>query len=258
MNPTDAGRGSKPSRRTAVVPLVTAFVLALLVVLACRQIAGVSLGLFFGVVGAATLIVPPLAAGKSSATGWLVVPSANTLAAAIVWMFAPAEALTWRQWFACSLVLLAYAVALGGIVAFLVSLRMPLAPAAGAVTVAGLLWLTWPVWLSHALLTPAGDAIVAWLVPAHPLFAINGVLIHFDSWDRLPLAYTRLSNLNQDVFYTLPSSVIPAVLVHMLIGLTFGGLATFIERRRRRRVLSTSSEMSTASPSAGAPAGGAP
>jgi hypothetical protein len=258
MNPTDAGRGSNPSRRTVVVPPLATFVLTLLVVLACRQIAGVSLGLFFGAVGTATLIVPPIAAGRRSAIDGLVIPVATTLAAAMAWVFAPIDALTWSQWFACSLVLLAYAVALAGIVAMAVSLRVPLAPAAGAVTVAGLLWLTWPVWLSHALLTPAGDAIVAWLVPAHPLFAINGVLIHFDSWDRLPLAYTRLSNLNQDVFYTLPGSVLPAVVVHLLIGLNFGGVATLIDVRRHRRVSSRSSATTSASPPAEAPAGGAP
>jgi hypothetical protein len=99
-------------------------------------------------------------------------------------------------------------------------------------------------------MTPSGDNLVEWLVPAHPLLAINGVLIHFDAWDRLPLAYTQLSNLNQDVFYTLPSSILPAVLVHLLIGLFFGGLAMLIERRRRRTPARP--------PSAEAPAGDAP
>jgi hypothetical protein len=247
------------SRRTAVVALpATAFLLSLLIVVACRQIAGVSLGLFFGAVGAAAFIVPPLAAARLPAVHWLVVPCATTLGAAVVWTFSPAETLTWRQWSACSLTLLAYATALGGIVVLATSLGVPRVPAAGTVTVVGLLWLTWPVWLAHALLTPTGDAIVAWLVPAHPLFAINGVLIHFDSWDRLPLAYTRLSNLNQDVSYTLPGSIRPAVVVHALVGLGFGGLATLIEHRRRRRAAMSSSPSSSASELAEARPGGAP
>jgi hypothetical protein len=255
MNPPDARPAAGNSRRTAAAVSFAAFLLAIVLVAACRQVTGVSLGLFFGGAGAATLIVPPLVATQSRGFRWGLVPAATTLGAAIAWTFAPADALTWGQWLGCSLVLMAYGIALGGIVAVAISQRAPLSLAASVATILGLLWLTWPVWLSHALLTRAGDRLVAWLVPAHPLFAINGVLVHFDSWDRLPLAYTQLSNLNQDVFYTLPSSVVPTVLVHLLIGIIFGGLAMLIERHRRRQQL-----MSPAAAAAAAkvPAGGAP
>jgi hypothetical protein len=250
MNPADARPATGNSRRTTAALSLAAFALALVLAAACRQVAGVSLGLFFGGAGAATLIVPPLVAAQSRAFGWVSVPFTATLGAAIVWAFTPVDALTWRQWFACSLVLMAYGMSLGGVVALAIALRASHSIAAAIVTILGLLWLTWPVWLSHALLMPAGDTLVAWLVPPHPLFAINGVLIHFDAWDRLPLAYRRLSNLNQDIFYTLPSGVVPTVFVHLLIGLICGGSGMLIQLRRRRQPV-------PALP-AEAPAGGAP
>jgi hypothetical protein len=250
MNPADARPATGNSRRATAVLSLAAFALALVLAAACRQVAGVSLGLFFGGAGAATLIVPPLVAAQPRGFRWALVPCATAIGAAVVWAFTPEDALTWRQWFACSFVLIAYGVAIGGVIAVAMSLRASHSLASAIVTILGLFWLSWPVWLSHALLTPAGNTLVAWLVPAHPLFAINGVLIHFDSWDRLPLAYTRLSNLNQDVVYTLPSGVVPAVLVHLLIGMISGGLAMLIERRRRRHPVLP--------PPAEAPAGGAP
>jgi hypothetical protein len=211
----------------------------------------VSLGLFFGGVGVATLVVPPLVAAQTRGFESLLVPFATTLGAALVWTFTPADALTWGQWFACALVLMAYGIALAGIVAGALSLRVPRPLAAGAATILGLLWLTWPVWSSHALLTPAGDTLVEWLVPAHPLFAMNGVLIHFDAWDRLPLAYTELSNLNQDVFYTLPRGVGAAVLVHLLIGVISAPVSMLIGRYQ----VSNPAAISPAeSPAGGAPA----
>jgi hypothetical protein len=219
--------------RGVALPAVAGFVLTLIMVGAYRAVAGVSLGLFFGGIGAATLIVPPLVSAVRGQT-WALIPGATTIAAALVWMSTPADALNWPQWLACSAVLAAYALALGGVCILLVTLRVLPTPAAAVVTCAGILWLTWPVWLSHALLKPAGDTLVAWLVPGHPLFAINGMLVHFDAWDRLPLAYTRLTVLNQDVSYVLPRSIAATTLAHLLIAITTGGLAMLTERRRRR------------------------
>ena len=79
---------------------------------------------------------------------------------------------------------------------------------------------------------------------------MNGVLIHFDAWDRLPLAYTELSNLNQDVFYTLPRGVGAAVLVHLLVGVISAPVSMLIGRYQ-------ASNPAAISP-AESPAGGAP
>jgi hypothetical protein len=222
-----------------VVP-VAAFVLAALAAALSREIAGISLGLFLGSVGFATLLVPPFTVAEKSSLRRSSVPAIVSLGIAVVWAFAIGEFVTVRQWLACSIALFAYAYALGGIASLLTSIRFNPFVASALVTLLGLLWLTWPVWLSHALLSKSGDTLVAWLVPAHPLFAINAVLIHFDTWDRLPLAYSRLTVLNQDVSYSLPSAgVLWTTLLHGAVAATAFGLA-WLRRRRdetSRRVL---------------------
>lgn len=51
-----------------------------------------------------------------------------------------------------------------------------------------------------------------------PLFAINGNIDPTDAFTHRPLAY-RLMNLGQDVFYEMPRSILPCVLVHVASGL---------------------------------------
>lgn len=218
--------------RELLASMLPALVLAVAATAACRAVAGVSLGLFFGGVAVATLLVPPLTAAESSTRRRVMIPALVALAVALVWLTALGDLLRLNQWIACSVVLVTYGYALAGVCSLLLRARWNPAIGAGCVTVLGLLWLTWPVWLSAALLGPAGETLVGWLVPAHPLFAINGVLSHFDSWDRYPLAYRQLTVLNQDVFYEMPKTVLWAVLAHaMLAAATFG--AVLLAQRRR-------------------------
>lgn len=236
--------------------LLPGLLLAILTTALCRAAAGNTLGLFIGGVAFASMLVPPLVSGEHSLRERLAVPVSVSVGVGIVWLGAIGDPLTFGQWLACSAALLAYAFALCGACSLLLTLRWNtrLNPASGggrtqgsplrggatlaaaAVTIVALLWLTWPVWLSRALLGPSGDTIVAWLVPAHPLFAINGVLIpHFDTWDRHPLAYSRLTVLNQDVSYDLPAGVLWATLLHGAIAAATLALSAAIERRRTRR-----------------------
>jgi hypothetical protein len=194
-----------------------AFFIQSIATILCRLVAGVSLGLFFGGVAFATLLVPPLTAGETSIGKRILISALVAIGTAAVWLTALGERLTFAQWLVCSVALLAYSAALAGVCALLLALRFHPAIAAATVTVLGLLWLTWPVWLSPVLRGPNGDAMVAWLVPAHPLAAINAVLVHFDTWDRYPLAYSRLTILNQDVFYTLPRGIAWTVIAHGLL-----------------------------------------
>jgi hypothetical protein len=212
---------------------LSALLLAVIATALCRAAAGVSLGLFFGAVAFATLLVPPLTGGEDKSRLRVLIPCAVTLGTAFVWLTALGDRVLFTQWLACSLALLAYVLALCGLCSLLVALRVNNVIAAATLVVLGMLWLTWPVWLSHALLRPAGDALVAWLVPAHPLFAINAVLIQFDTWDRHPLAYSRLTVLNQDVFYSLPQGVLWTTLLHGAIG-GIGLGATYVVSKRRR------------------------
>ena len=220
-----------------VLPL-SGLLLAILATALCRAAADVSLGLFFGGVAFATLLVPPLTAGEDTTRRRLLIPFAVTLGVCLVWLAALGDRLTFSQWLACSVSLLAYAIALGGACSFLLAIRCDAVIAAAMGALVGLLWLTWPVWLSHALLKPWGDALVAWLVPAHPLFAINAVLIQFETWDRHTLAYTRLTVLNQDVFYSLPQGVLWATLLHGAIGgIGLGAMYVISKRSRGIRVV---------------------
>jgi hypothetical protein len=221
--------------RRILIPLF-ALLLALLATALCRAAGNVTLGLFFGPVAFTTLIVPPLVCAESSQVRRLLVAGAATAGVSLVWLGAIGERLTLAQWSACSVALLGYAVALAGVCSLLLAIRFNAVLAAALVTTLGLLWLTWPVWLSHALTGPHGDTLVAWLVPAHPFFGINSTLIHFDTWDRHPLAYTRLTVLNQDVFYQLPKGTLRTTAWHLIVGATAFTAGWLVERRRRRRV----------------------
>lgn len=214
----------------------SALLLALLMTLVCRASVGISMGLFIGGVAFATLVTPPLSCGESHVFRRMFVALGATLGVALAWLTALGEPFTFSQWLACTVALLAYALALGGICSLLLSLRCNATLAAGIVTTIAVLWLTWPVWLSHALLKPGlGEALIEWLVPAHPLFAINGVLEHLGTWDRQPMAYGSLTVLNQHVFYDLPTGVTWATLVHGLIAAMTFGLSFVVDRRRLRR-----------------------
>lgn len=180
----------------------------------CWWAAGPGLGLFLVPPLLATLYVPPLVLAEQRADRWLVVLS-SAAGTAIVWAVAltTADVTVW-EWLRCCIVLAAYVCALGGFASLLETIRFPLTLAYAIPTVVGLLWLTWTVWLSHALT----QGLVTWLVPAHPLMAINSVLKHLGTWDRAPLAYRALTVLNQDVPYQLPRHVGWAVSLHLLIG----------------------------------------
>ena len=193
----------------------------------CWWAAGPGLGLFLGPVLLATLYVPPLVLAEARADRWLVVLS-STAGNAIVWAAAvvTADVTVW-EWLRCCIVLAAYVFALGGAACLLKIARLPLTLAYGIPTIIGLLWLTWPVWLSHALT----QGLVTWLVPAHPLMAINSVLRHLGTWDRAPLAYRALTVLNQDVPYQLPRGIFWAVLLHVVIGAP--GIALALRKPRR-------------------------
>src|SRR5690349_8810274 len=97
--------------RRTLIPL-SAFLLALVATALCRAAAGVTLGLFFGPVAFATLIVPPLVCAEPSWNRRLVVVTAVTAGVSVAWLGAIGERLTLPQWVACSAAVFGYAVAL--------------------------------------------------------------------------------------------------------------------------------------------------
>ena len=106
--------------------------------------------------------------------------------------------------------------------------------ASGAVvTVLAVAWLTWPIWLSPALHGRAGEQMVNLLVPANPVFAVNGVLRErLGYWAEQSLAY-RFTSLSDDVSYGVPESVLACVLLHGGIGAGCVALVLLIDWRKR-------------------------
>lgn len=209
---------AKPGAAHSIGPLFRELFPPLLISTAaaiwCRSATGPTLGLFLGGLLLVTFIAPPLA--LADPFGRSAIRAAGVLlGTAIIWALSisAADVNVWELC-QCYLVLAAYLIALTGLVNLLASARIARPPAAGLTILLGLLWLTWPVWLSPWLTQSLAD----WLVPANPVFAINSVLKHLGAWDRAPIAYRSLTVLNQDIPYRLPGSIVPACFLHAMIG----------------------------------------
>jgi hypothetical protein len=181
----------------------------------CWWLAGAGLALFLGAVLLAAFYVPSTALAEQRLVRWLTA-WAVVVGICGVWLASlPYVDVTLSEWFRCDMICIAFVFALVGIASSLARLRMAAPIAATTTLTLAIAWLTWPVWLSPLLTQRA----VNWLVPAHPLLAINGVLQHLGSWDRAPIAYRQLTILNQDIPYHLPRSIFPAVAVHTAIAI---------------------------------------
>ena len=124
---------------------------------------------------------------------------------------------TLLDWVRADLLLAAFALALWGVAGGAVRLRFEPVLASALTVVLALAWLAWPVWLSPWL---AGAR--RWCRGRAAAPAARALRRCATSARRGPSAtsmYTRLSVLNQDVAYSLPRGVGPAVIVHTAIGL---------------------------------------
>jgi len=128
--------------------------------------------------------------------------------------------LTPGQFLQIDLLLLAFQLALTA-----ASILLP----SSLVTLLAVAWLSWPLWLA-AFLRGAGNRTIYWLVQTHPPLVANGVLTWEPPWSEHSLAYLRLTNLNQDVMYQLPTSAWRAIIFLLLVA---GGLMLlrYIARR---------------------------
>ena len=61
--------------------------------------------------------------------------------------------------------------------------------------------------------------LVHWLVQLNPPLAMNGILIHLGPWTQMPMAY-HLTDLGQNIAYSLPAYGIACIVAHLLIGYT--------------------------------------
>jgi hypothetical protein len=197
---------------------IPGFALSVALTSACYAAAGASLGLYFGGTLLATIVAPPVVLAHETLARRAFAYAGVVDGVGLVWLIAALRSeTTLGDWLACYVLLAAYVLALAGLALLMLRLRAGAIAASATAVVAGLLWLTWPVWLSPWLSGDRGAAIVAWLAPAHPLLAINGVLFHLGAWSEQQLAY-HLTNLQQDVPYRLPTNALPSIAAHLLIG----------------------------------------
>jgi len=182
----------------------------------CWWATGVGLGLFLGATLLASAYVPALSLSDEIFGSWRVAGAA-TVGVSLCWLGAITFVdVTFWEWCRCALVLAGWSFALAGFSMALRAAQLDPPTAAGITVLLGLLWLTWPVWLSPWLTQQLSDRLVV----AHPLLAINGVLLkQFGSWDRTHLAYSTLTVLNQDIAYQPPASILPAVIVQLTVAL---------------------------------------
>jgi len=104
---------------------------------------------------------------------------------------------------------------------------------ASLVTLLAIAWLSWPVWLA-TFLRGASTRTIYWLVQTHPPLVANGVLTWEPPWSERSLAYRRLTNLNQDVMYQLPTSAWRATIFLLLVAAGLM-LVRYIARRMGSR-----------------------
>jgi len=203
--------------RHAIAQLSFDFLLALGCTLLCRAMTGATLGFLFAPVFLATIFTPPLVLAHRKTALRVAAWVAISIGVSMGWL--AFDGLRASETLRCIFVMVAYLLALAGFASLLNTVRITELLASAIITIFALLWLTWPLWLSRGLASSHGDALVAWLAPAHPLLAINGVVrARFDAWDRYQMAYQQLTTLNQDVLYNLPRSVTAAIGLHAAIG----------------------------------------
>jgi hypothetical protein len=214
---TNQIRNPNEGREFIRFPLL--FALSLIATAACAWAAASSLGLFFGGLFVATFLTPagvlqqttPVAAAGGFIA--VVAPVAG------IWLIAVFESAdTFGQWLEATMVLAAYALAIGGIALALARAKLPAVFSATMAVLVGLAWLGWPVWLSSALVRGGLSGTVQHLVWLHPPLAINGILTGEPAWTERSLAY-HLTDLNQDVPIRLPENIGWCVVVHGVLGL---------------------------------------
>lgn len=217
--------------RQVVYAITFPLFLATLSAIACYRAAGPTLGLFLGLLVFATLIVPPVTAAAQARRERMLGLAAVVIPFVITWFIASRRnEMLIGEWAASSLVLAAFALGLSGVSAALSVSRFGRHTAAVIGVLLGLAWLTWPIWLSR---TWDGEASSRWvnpLVALHPGLAIN--YPHLGQWAEQSIAY-HLTDLNQNVPYAPPRTVLACVLFHLAIGAGLLVLASWIERPKR-------------------------
>jgi hypothetical protein len=171
-----------------------------------------SLGLWLGGMMVAAMLVPHLSivrrAGRTDQPTLSALVVAITLA--LGWLIATLiSEITWKQWLACSALLVVFCLSLAGFVRLFTLMRLPDLLAAGATLLMAAAWLGAPIWLSPVM----NDTIAGILSRCHPILAINGQVSELGIWLQMPIAY-RHTTLGQDWPYALPPTIWASLLAH--------------------------------------------
>jgi hypothetical protein len=217
-------------RRTILSAIVVPLILSAIAAIACYLSAGPTLGLFLGGLIMVSILTPPLILAEEQSAHRLLALAAILAPFILIWLLAPIRSETRiSEWLESSIVLIAYATALAGLSAGLRLARLSATLSAALTVTLALLWMTWPIWLSPTWNGEESTAGVARLVVCHPAFAINSLLVRpHGLWTEQSIAY-RLTDLSQNVPYTLPKSIWFCVAMHLLVGAAFLGLAMGLE-----------------------------
>jgi hypothetical protein len=176
----------------------------------------------FGGLAVVMLVVPPLILTSERLSRRVLLAGVSISAVASAWLLLP---IAWTQWWECTAVLCSYTIAIGGSVGLLQKLGINAIVASAIVVAVALAWLAWPIWLSPYL---AGrQTLVNWLVFAHPLLTLNGILIDQGIWTERPHMYAWTA-LNQDVSYSIPTNIGWCVIVDFVLGVATAAIGTFL------------------------------
>ena len=229
--PNPVHGADSPRRHNAWLAPILPFFIAFAATAACHWAAGATLGLFIGGLSVAALVTAPLVHGESSWLGRALCVFGTIHGIAVVWLYAAIKIdLDLGAFCAAYLALATFVMAIAGLTVLLRRLGWL---AAALTTLLAVAWMTWPLWLSPVLRGSRGERIVSWLVPAHPLFAANGVLrSRLGYWAEQGIAY-HYTTIQDDIAYALPGTVLQCILLHSGIAAGCVLLAWRIDRPKR-------------------------
>ena len=214
--PLGTPSSSSTVRRFLAVALPPFLLLAVLTA-CCYLAAGPTLGLHIGGLALAMTLTPQFVAAHRAPIERVLAIASLIDGVGIVWLIAMFRSdVTFGQWLAAYVLLATCAIGAAGVTLALAHLIGALFASALS-TVIALAWLTWPIWLSAWIEQPGLARVMNWLVPLHPLLALNGLLPHLGVWGESPLMY-QLTSLGQDIPYSLPNSIAFCAGAHLLLG----------------------------------------
>lgn len=222
---------ARPSLHRFLAVAVPPLVLSLVLTVGCYLAAGPGLGLYLGGLALAMVLAPPLVMAYRSRIEQIIAAASLVDGVGIVWLVAMFRSdVTFAQWLWAYVLLAACTLGATGLAALVLRFTGRGEAAAGLVVLFAMLWLTWPIWLSAWIDHSMVVRLIGWLVPIHPLLAMNGLLVHLGVWGEWPMMY-KLTSLGQDMPYRLPASVATSAAFHFLIG---GALLLAVGRGNNR------------------------